>query len=259
MPSSSEPVAPAPVRIGFTPLTWVVLAIFAILLLGSLGTLVVLIDEQRAITRDQRAIADRQFAVLTPLVRESRPLVRRTLEGLPRTRAIATRSDRLVRTATPLLHELTDAGLVQTTGNVGVLVEQLLAGDLPATLRSLNRIAPQLDEAPAALRSVRQVSDALLQQQRLSRLMRSAITVLGQVRRSHLVTDADLAIPHVVRTLDESLAVQRQTLRVTQRTLAVTQQTLDVGRQTLTVARDTQGHAASIDRKLGGPLLGTGG
>jgi hypothetical protein len=166
---------------------------------------------------------------------------------LPRAQAIATRGDRLVRTATPLLGDRQTAGVTDTTRNFGVLVAQLLRSDLPGTLRTVDRIAGRLDHLPATLDDVSLIARQLNRRDRLSRLLDGSLATAGELRRTQLIPDADQALVQITSTLAQSLAVQRQTL-------AATSATLDVARQTLEVARQTQTHAASIDNKFGGPL-----
>jgi hypothetical protein len=76
----------------------------------------------------------------------------------------------------------------------------------------------------------------------------------GDRGRTGLSSDADAALPCIVATLEQSLAVQQQSLAVQQQTLVATSSTLDIARQTLDVTRQTQSHAASIDNNLGGQL-----
>jgi hypothetical protein len=203
-----------PARTSFPPLTWALLAVFGLLLLGTLVGQFLLIRDQRALTADQRAIAVRQLHSLDPLLRRARPLVSGLVHDLPRTRASARRADRLVRTALPVVSGLDPADLTQA-----------------ATATS-------------------QLAGTLQQRGRLERLLRSTITVLGSVRRTHLVARSSAA----ARLVPRLLSAQREALALQRRTFELQRQTLDLTRQLLAVSQDTGRHAASLDRKLGGEL-----
>lgn len=213
--------APAPARVSFPPLTWVVLGLAGLALLGCLGGQLVLIHQQRDIARQQRELARTQLRAFAPLVRTARPLSAQTLRGLPRARAIATRADRLTRTSTPLVDALAQAGLPRTTRALGVLAGRALDSTLPAALSDVLAAIRDGDLVPRAVRASRAVV-------RLDRTQARALDILK-----------------------ESLELQRQAL-------AVTRDTLRTSRQTRDIARRTESHAASLDEKLAGPLLGTG-
>lgn len=210
-----------PARVSFPPLTWVVLGLAGLALIGCLGGQLMLIHQQRDIARQQRELARTQLRIIAPLARTARPLTSATLRGLPRARAIAKRADRLTRTTTPLVDQLVQGGLPRTTRALGDLVNRALDSTLPATLRD----------------------------------------VLAAVRSNDLVPRAATAARVVVRldrTQSRALDILKETLELQRQALAVNRDTLRTAKQTRDVARRTESHAASLDEKLAGPLLGTG-
>jgi chemotaxis protein histidine kinase CheA len=191
MNPEDNPEGPNPLRVSFPRATWAVLAIFGLVMLGSLGGQLMLIHNQRDITRQQRQLAKRQLKVTRPLADDVRPLA-----------------------------------------------TKLSQADLPRLLKSVTQSVSVLDR-----------------RDRLTRLMRSAITVLGSIRRTGLVSksaDAAEVAKRLDRTQQRTLAILKRTLEIQLQALQLNRQTLATARETRDIARDTGAHAANIDRKLGG-------
>lgn len=155
------------------------------------------------------------------------------------------------------------------------------------------RARPVLHAADALLGSPQDARAAL---QRGSRALSSLQSILDEAGRQDLVQVAASSLRHVPAlvadveqavavldrtypTLRASLDVQRQTLGLQERTFALLErslgvqqrterhtvtglriagQTRDIAAQTRDIGQATLGHAASLDRKTGGPILGSG-
>lgn len=206
-------------RVTLPPGTTVAVVLFALALLGTLAGQLVIVQQQRDIARQQRALAERQLRDLRPAIRDARPALRRLV---------------------PLAAQLRSARLPDTARDARALAEGLLEAGGPEALRQAGIAAGTLnDEA------------------RLERLVRSAITVLGGIRTTDLVDRAARASRAAIRldrTQDEALRILRSALRLQREGVALARGTLTTARETLDVARRTEGHAASLDRKLGGEL-----
>jgi hypothetical protein len=232
-PQDGPDLRATPERVSFPRGTWVLLGVFGVFFAATLGGQFLLIKQQRDLAVQQRNVAVTTQGLLDPFLDDARPLAERTRRRLPDVEAAARRADRLTRSATPLVRELDDAGLPEATRKAGTVFDALLTGDLPRTLAAVDEAATTLND-----------------RDRLSRLLRSTITVLGTVRTTGLVqraADATRVVARLDRTQDRALDILTETLELQRQALAVT-------RQTLAVARRTEGHAASLDRKLGGQL-----
>lgn len=217
------------------------MALVAVALLGTLVAQLTLVHQQRDLARQQRHLAVTQLRTIAPFAASALPLTRQTLRGLPRTRAIAGRADRLARAASPLVEGLTAAGLPATVREVSQALDALRATDAGPVVRSLG-----------------EVTAGLTAHERLTRLVRSAITVLGSVRSSGLVARLARAVPRLDRAQAQALSILRQTLALQREAVRLNRRNLATAEATLAVARQTQSHAASLDDKFAGPLLGTG-
>lgn len=217
------------------------MGLVAVALLGTLGAQLTLIHQQRDLAVQQRHLAITQLHTIAPLADAATPLARKTLQGLPAIRMAERRADALTRAATPLVAGLTAAGLPATVAEVLRALAALRGADAGAVVRSLG-----------------EVTAGLTAHARLTRLVRSAITVLGSVRSSGLVARLARAVPRLDRAQGQALTILRRTLALQREAVGLNRRNLATAEATLAVARQTLSHAASLDEKLAGPLLGTG-
>ena len=222
--------APAPTRVSFPRAAWAALGLVALLLVGGIFTQLAVVEDQRRINKEQRGLIERQVRETLPLIQDSRPLVRETLEGLPQTRRTARRLAGLAAEATPLVEDLDDAGLDSSVRAGRALAETLLGADVGATVRATRDLSVDLigSDAGQTLNAV-----SVLVSQALD------ADLVGRSARA-----ADLA-PRLLR-------IQRRTFAIQQRALAIQERTLATATETLAVAREAEKHAESLDRKLGG-------
>ena len=232
-PASSD----TPARVSFPRGTWLVLGIFGLFLGATLGGQFLLIEQQRDLARQQRNIAATTLRLVDPLLEDARPLAARARDRRPQVEAAARRADHLVRTTAPLVARLDEAGLPDTTRKVGTVFDALLSGDLPRTLAAVD-----------------QTTAALNERARLSRLLRGAITVLGTVRTTGLVRHADRRPPRrgpAGQDAEPGSADPRADVRAP---------ASGAGRHPSDArgGATDEGHAANLDRKLGGEQQTTG-
>lgn len=230
--------AAPPARITLSPLAWAALGLFAVLMVGSLATQILLLEDQRTTVDRQLAVAAKQLDAIDPLLREARPFVEESRAALPQSRRLTREALPLVESATPLVQELDRARAGEQLEAAGALARSLLDARAGRNLGRLQAIADDVTRLPALTR------DITRDVQRLTKL-----TVV-----------ADLA-PHQLRTLQESLAVQRETLAAVREGVALTREGVTgvnelraIGRDTLVEARRAANSAESLDRKLGGSL-----
>lgn len=223
-----------PVRISLQRSTWVALGLFAFLMLGLLAVQVALIEDQRSTVDRQLRTAVQQAEAARPLLEDAQPLVEELRGGAPAIKELGEDTGELVR-------ELDRAEVGTALEAVRRLSVQLLRGELPQTL---TRTADALTDVP-------RVTDELLAQDRLRRLLVRSTSVLGEVQQLNAVAKgaraAELA-PQVARSL-------RRSLRLQETLLATQVDALSVVKDVREIARRTEGHAASLDRKLGGATL----
>jgi hypothetical protein len=256
--------APPPARVSFSRPVWAAMALFAVLMIAILATLVILIEDQRTTTDRQLAATAKQADAAVPLIREARPLVRETIAALPRTQQLTRRALTLTRAATPLVQDFSDARAPEQLQAAGALARTLLAADVGAMTRAVARA-----DLPALAGRLTTVADQLLRQDRLQRLLVRSTAVLGEVRARDLVAKSGRAadtVPEIAATLRESLAVQRETLQHTRELAAIGRETLAIVRDARDITRDardltrTAARAAeSLDRKTGPSLAGPSG
>lgn len=186
-----------PSRVSFPPLTWTVIAVFALLLLGSLGTQLAVIHQQRDITRQQRELAARQLELFAPLARSTRPLV----------------------------EDLDRAGLPRTSRDVGRFTRELLRADPLRALQTVADAAVTLN-AEARLERLLRSSITVLGTVRSTRLVDKA------ARASDVVVRLDRTQTRALALLRRSTDFQRQALDLNRATLDTARQTLDTARRT---------------------------
>jgi hypothetical protein len=223
-----EPPTPPPARVSFPPLAWAGLTLFGLLMLGTLGVQLALIEDQRSTVDRQLRTAVRQANASLPLIEDAQPLVEELRTGAPAVRRLGRDASGLIAETRPLVRELHAARAGEQLQAAGALARTLLDADVPRLTDTVERLA-----------------DELLQQDRLRRVLVRSASVLGETQALNTVpklTDAAELAPEQFRVLRESLAVQRETLSIT--------------RELLAVARETERHAESLDAKTGGgPLV----
>ena len=250
MPDPAPQPAPAPTRVSFHPLAWAALALFGLLMLGTLGTQLALIEDQRTTNDRQLRTAVRQANASLPLIEDAQPLVEQVQAAAPAIRRFGRESSGLVSDARPLVRELDQARAAEQLQAAGALARSLLDAGAADAARDVRRLTDAVVRAdlPELAQAFDTVASELLRQDRLRRLLVRSTTVLGEVQALNTVpklTDAAELAPDQHRILRESLSVQRETLAMT--------------RQLLEVARETERHAESIDNKTGGPLVPASG
>jgi hypothetical protein len=204
-------------------------AAFAIVVLAALVTQIVLLQAQLRTVREQRAIAERQSREALPLLRAARPLADDLHAAAPDATALARRAAGLLRQAKPLIRDLNAADAGQTLRGVSMLTDALLRSDVGGATRVIAQLASQLVDADVAPRLA-----ALLAEAERRELLRKAEA-----------TTYDVA---TLRRMQRSLLrTQRQSLRLMRRSVALQE-------RSLATQRSTEAHAASLDRKTGGPL-----
>ena len=228
MGEAGAPQGDAPRRVSFPRGVWAAVAAFGLLMLGGILGQLALVNRQLDTNKEQRALIARQVHAALPLVNSARPLVRETLENLPRTERASRRVERLTAAATPLVDELRRAGLGSSARAVQALVATLLRADVGGSAIAARELAADLLRIGPG--------------ETLARTSRSAAL-----------------LPHLLRVQRTTLDVQRTTLGVQRRSFTVQRQSLEtqretlaIARQLLTVALETERHAESLDRKLGG-------
>jgi len=127
---------------------------------------------------------------------------------------------REIRRSGTLATTLLGAGVGDAVGDVRALTDAVRDADLPATAGSLTRVTDELGRGT-----------------RLERLMVRLTALLGQAQTLGVVPSVDAA----------SDAVTGRLLPLVERGIAMLATTMEL-------TRDTNGHAASLDRKLGGEL-----
>jgi hypothetical protein len=232
------PEPPETVRIAVPRRVWVILGGAYLGLLVIFGIMITQLEDQRTTVDRQLATAVTQLRATLPLISETRPLVRRQRQDLPASRRLTRRSLVLTREATPLVRDLRAADAGRRLQAVGTLAGELLGADAGRSLVAVRRLATMLLAAdiPRATRSLTEAADELNRQHRLRRLFVRSTSVLGEMQARHLVAKvatASEAVPQVLPLLRRSLDLQTQLLALT---------------------RETNAHAASLDRKTGGPL-----
>jgi hypothetical protein len=200
----------------------VAVAFFGIAMLALLATQIVLLEDQRETVNTQRAIAQRQIHEALPVLEGAQPLVRDVRSAQPWLRAAGLRLDGLARATAPLVTDLRAARAGDAARATIALADNLLHADLGRATRSVVRIAGVTDDLRAALRETRD-RDLL--------------------RRAAVAADS---VPEIERMQREALRLQRETVAIQRRSHAIL-------RQSLAIQRTTAQHAASLDRKTGGP------
>ena len=119
------------------------MGIFAFVMLGLLATQIVLLTDQLRTIRTSRAIAERQAARTLPILDAVQPLVGDTRSSLPGLRRGASRLERLVRGATPLVSDLRSARAPEAVRATLALASTLLGARVGATTESLRALAIQ--------------------------------------------------------------------------------------------------------------------
>ncbi|HWT92963.1 MAG TPA: hypothetical protein VN238_08210 [Solirubrobacteraceae bacterium] len=266
------------VRITLPLPLWIALGLFALVLVGGLTTQILLLEDQRTTVDRQLAVAAKQLDQVEPLLRDVQPLVRDvqplvedTRKGLPRSQQLTREALPLVQAATPLVTELDRARVGEQLQAAGALARSLLDAGAGRNLQRLPRLADDVarlpglaDDAAALTRDVSRISDTLLEQDRLQRVLVRSAATFGELRALHTVpkiTRAAEIAPRQLTILEESLAVQREILTLTREGVAgvnelrgIGRDLQQIGRQTLTEAGRAARSAESLDRKLGGQL-----
>jgi hypothetical protein len=98
--------APGSVQITLPRWAGVAVALFAIGMLGLLVTQIVLLEDQRATVRSQRAILKAQSRQASPVLEDVQPLLRDALAAQSWLRQAGGRLDRLTRNTVPLVTDL---------------------------------------------------------------------------------------------------------------------------------------------------------
>jgi len=136
--------------------------------------------------------------------------------------------------------------------DAGTLAGTLLDADadVGAATRATRTLARSLTDAglPRTARAGRAVSDELLRQDRLRRVLVRANAVLGEARARDLVAKGATAASLVPAIAD----LQQRTLSVQERTLTVVARNLEVAEETARDARRAADAAERLDRKTGG-------
>lgn len=254
MPRVPPPDAPPAVEITLPLPLWIALGVFAVVLLGGLTTQILLLEDQRTTVDRQLAVAAKQLDQVEPLLRDVQPLVEDTRVGLPRAQRLTHEALPLVEAATPVVTELDRARVGEQLQAAGALARSLL--DARAG-RNLQRLPGLADDAQRLTREVGRISDALLEQDRLPRVLVRSAATFGELRALHTVpkiTRAAEIAPRQLTILEESLAVQRQILTLTREGVTGVNELRGIGRETLVEARRAAKNAEDLNRKLGGQL-----
>jgi hypothetical protein len=241
--------------------------VFGLLLVGVLTAQMLMIEDQRSTTDAQLRTAVRQANAGLPLLEDAQPLVEGIAQSRPQLERFGRDANVLLKELTPLASELRDARADEQLEATGALARQLLEADAGRQLRATGALASQLldADAPGATRAVRQLAvtlleadlsgaandlgrltNELLKQQRLRRLLVRSNAVLGEVRARNLVPKATRAAEETAKGFPRTIALQEELLRTQKLALVAIQ-------ETLAVARETERHAENLDRKTGGP------
>lgn len=183
------------VRVSLPRHVYVVLGVFGVLMLGSLATQVLLIEDQRTTTDEQLAINARQSARAIPLIDETKPLIERVRDALPAAGRLGREVEELTKDASPLVDDLRAARADENIRAAGTLAAVLLDADVGNATRAGGRLAEELLSAD---------------------IPRLATMLLTEVPRTRKTTE---------ELLRRSVAVQEESLAVIRETLAVARET----------------------------------
>jgi hypothetical protein len=215
------------VRVSLPRHVYVVLGVFGVLMLGSLATQVILIEDQRTTTDEQLAINARQSARAIPLIDETKPLIERVRDALPAAGRLGREVEQLTKDASPLVNDLRAARADENIRAAGTLAAVLLDADVGNATRAGERLAEELLSAD------------------IPRLA-------GELQSADIPRLASMLLTEVPRT-------RKTTEDLLRRSLAVQEEALAVIKETLAIARETERHAESVDNKTGGPVPASGG
>src|SRR4051794_30784277 len=181
-------------------------------MIGLLAAQIVLLRDQQTTTDAQLRTAVRQANANLPLVEDAQPLVKRLANARPAVQQLGRKATTLADVLTPLAKDLRDARVDEVAREVGALSRTLLTADIGS------------------------VTNELLTQDRLRRLLVRSTSVLGEVRTRDLVAKsaaAAEAVPEeIVPVLKRTLALQQELLMTQKQALAAIDQTLVIARET---------------------------
>jgi hypothetical protein len=232
---------PEPVRVQLPPAAWAGIAIILVLLFATFWFMTKVLLDQRHLIDSQNRKAFAQLERLTPVLRETRPVLAEAQRQAKPARQTLRDTRRLTQAAQPLVESLARADLPAVAQVTGEAAAVLVEGDrLPHALNAVMVLADEVQRArlPQTLAALGDLAPRATEAlDRTNRLLR-------ELRRRH-------ATSRLLRAADETVRVRRRTDTL----IEMQRQAMELQTELLAIQKEALRRIESLDNKTGGPAL----